>query len=168
MNSPRIGLIWAQARGGVIGNDGAMPWHLPEDLAHFKRTTLSHPVVMGRRTWDSIPPRFRPLPGRRNIVITRQPDWRHDGAERAGSLAQALQLCAPSERIWIIGGAQIFEQAIPLADELVVTEIDADIAGDTFAPAIGSEWRQAARVPLASANGLPLAFVTWRRIAGAR
>lgn len=163
MNSPRIGLIWAQARGGVIGKDGAMPWHLPEDLAHFKRTTLNHPVVMGRKTWDSLPPRFRPLPGRRNIVITRQPDWRHDGAERAGSLAQALQLCAPSERIWIIGGAQIFEQALPLADEAVITAIDADFAGDVFAPVLDASWQQTDSKALVAANGLRLTFATWRR-----
>jgi len=162
MNSPRIGLIWAQARGGVIGKDGAMPWHLPEDLAHFKRTTLNHPVVMGRRTWDSIPPRFRPLPGRRNIVITRQPDWHHDGAERAGSLAQALQLCAPSERIWIIGGAQIFEQALPLADEAVITAIDADFAGDIFAPVLDASWQQVDSKALVAANGFRLTFATWR------
>ena len=86
MKRPQVGLIWAQARGGVIGKDGVMPWHLPEDLAHFKRTTLSHPVIMGRRTWDSVPPRFRPLPERRNIVVTRQGDWHQIGAERASSL----------------------------------------------------------------------------------
>jgi len=163
MNSPRIGLIWAQARGGVIGKDGAMPWHLPEDLAHFKRTTLNHPVVMGRRTWDSIPPRFRPLPGRRNIVITRQPDWHQAGAERAASLAQARQLCAGSERIWVIGGAQIFEQALPLADEAVITAIDADFAGDAFAPTLDASWQQADSKTLTAANGLGLTFATWRR-----
>ena len=81
MTRPRIGLIWAQARGGVIGKDGAMPWHLPEDLAHFKRTTLGCPVIMGRKTWDSLPPKFRPLPGRRNIVVTRNTQWQADGAE---------------------------------------------------------------------------------------
>ena len=83
----KIGLIWAQARNRVIGKNGVMPWHLPEDLAHFKRVTLNHPVVMGRKTWDSIPPRFRPLPGRTNIVVTRQADWQADGAHRADSSA---------------------------------------------------------------------------------
>lgn len=160
---PRIGLIWAQARGGVIGKDGTMPWHLPEDLAHFKRTTLSHPVIMGRKTWDSIPTRFRPLPGRSNIVITRQTDWNPIGAQRASSVPEALSLCNFAKQVWVIGGAQIYAQALPLADELVVTEIDADIDGDAFAPAIGPEWQAVARQPLVAGNGMRLAFVTWRR-----
>ena len=163
MTRPRIGLIWAQARGGVIGKDGAMPWHLPEDLAHFKRTTLSHPVIMGRKTWDSIPPRFRPLPGRTNIVVTRQKDWQENGAQRLPSLREALQQCENAEKVWVIGGAQIYAQALPLADELVVTEINADFDGDAFAPAIGPEWHEIARERIVAANGLPLAIVTWRK-----
>ena len=159
----KVGLIWAQARGGVIGRGGVMPWHLPEDLAHFKRVTQGHPVIMGRKTWDSIPPRFRPLPGRRNIVITRQADLNEIGLQRASSLREALQLCDNAEQAWIIGGAQIYAQALPLADELVVTEIDADFEGDAFAPAIGADWHEVAREPLVSASGLPLAFVTWQR-----
>ena len=159
---PRIGLIWAQARGGVIGRGGVMPWHLPEDLAHFKRTTLSHPVIMGRKTWDSLPARFRPLPGRRNIVVTRQMDWSEIGAQRASSLREALQLCENAEQVWVIGGAQIYAQALPLADELVVTEIDANVEGDAHAPAIGPEWQEVAREALVAGNGMRLAFVTWR------
>ena len=162
MTHPRIGLIWAQARGGVIGKDGAMPWHLPEDLAHFKRVTLNHPVIMGRKTWDSIPPRFRPLPGRANIVVTRQIDWNEIGVQRASSLREALQVCENAEQVWIIGGAQIYAQALPLADELVVTEIDADFEGDAFAPALGPEWHEAERQALVAANGLHLAFSTRR------
>lgn len=158
----KIGLIWAQARGGVIGQGGVMPWHLPEDLAHFKRVTQGHPVIMGRKTWDSIPPRFRPLPGRRNIVVTRQQNWQENGAQRSPSLPEALQLCDNAEQAWVIGGAQIFAQALPLADELVVTEIDADFEGDAFAPAIGADWREVRREPLVSSTGLKLAFVTWR------
>ena len=161
----KIGLIWAQARGRVIGKDGAMPWHLPEDLAHFKRVTLNHPVVMGRKTWDSIPPRFRPLPGRTNIVVTRQPDWNENGAQRTSSLREALQLCENSAQVWIIGGAQIYAQALPLADELVVTEIDADFDGDAHAPALSAEWREVARDPVVAASGLRLAFVTYRQAA---
>ena len=159
----KIGLIWAQARGGVIGKDGVMPWHLPEDLAHFKRTTLNHPVIMGRKTWDSIPPRFRPLPGRRNIVVTRQTNLNQTGLEPAPNLREALQFCENSPQVWIIGGAQIYAQALPLADELVVTEIDADIPGDAFAPAIGADWQEVAREPFNSSTGLRGAFVTWRR-----
>ena len=97
----RLGLIWAEARGGVIGKDGAMPWHVPEDLAHFRAATMGDPVIMGRRTWESFPPRFRPLPGRRNIVVTRNDSWQDDGAERAVSLDQALELvhrCAGGHR----------------------------------------------------------------------
>lgn len=163
MSRPRIGLIWAQAHGRVIGKNGVMPWHLPEDLAHFKRTTLSHPVIMGRKTWDSLPARFRPLPGRRNIVVSRQQNFNEIGLQRACSLRAALQFCENSEQVWIIGGAQIYAQALPLADELVVTEIDADFDGDAFAPAIGPEWHEVARQPLVAGNGLRLAFVTWRR-----
>ena len=165
MSGPRIGLIWAQARGGVIGKDGVMPWHLPEDLAHFRRVTQGHPVIMGRRTWDSIPPRFRPLPGRRNIVVTRQPDWREIGAEPAPSLREALHLCEQSAEVWVIGGAQIYAQALPLADRLVVTEIDADVAGDAFAPALGAEWREVGRDERLAANGWRLAFVSYQRAA---
>lgn len=165
---PRIGLIWAQARGGVIGQGGAMPWHLPEDLAHFKRTTLSHPVIMGRKTWESLPPRFRPLPGRDNIVITRQTDWNEKGVSRASSIDDALQKCEKSAHIWIIGGAQIYAQALPLADALVVTEIDADFAGDAFAPAIGPEWHAQTGDWLTAANGLRYRFVTHARAAPSR
>ena len=159
----KIGLIWAQARNRVIGKNGVMPWHLPEDLAHFKRVTLNHPVIMGRKTWDSIPPKFRPLPGRTNIVVTRQADWHEKGAQCPSSLREALQQCENSEQVWVIGGAQIYAQALPLADELVVTEIDAEVDGDAFAPAIGPEWHEVAREEIAAANGQPLAFVTWRR-----
>lgn len=159
----QIGLIWAQARHGVIGRDGSMPWHLPEDLAHFKRTTLSHPVIMGRKTWDSIPERFRPLPGRRNIVLTRQPDWQAAGAEVASSLNQALQHAQDADQIWVMGGANVYAQALSLADRLVVTEIDADFEGDSFAPAIGPEWQETARETLVTAQGVRLAFVTWQR-----
>jgi dihydrofolate reductase len=160
--TPRIGLIWAQAHGRVIGQDGVMPWHLPEDLAHFKRTTLNHPVIMGRRTWDSLPPRFRPLPGRVNIVVTRQPDGHVAGAQSAASLSDALQKCAGSEQVWVIGGAQIYTQALPLAGEIAITEIDADFDGDTFAPALGPDWREVAREAHVSANGLRFAFLRYR------
>src|SRR3954449_11435566 len=97
-----LALIAAVARNGVIGDRGGMPWRLPEDLQHLRRTTLGHPVVMGRRTWDSLPDRFRPLPGRRNVVVTRDPDWHADGAERAGSLAEALALAGAVERVFVI------------------------------------------------------------------
>src|SRR5438045_8660747 len=122
----KLGVIYARAANGVIGKGGVLPWHLPEDLAHFKELTLGSPVVMGRKTWESLPPRFRPLPGRRNIVITRQARWNAPGAQPAASLAQALGLCSGESQAWIIGGADIFAQSLPLADVAEVTEIGRD------------------------------------------
>jgi dihydrofolate reductase len=155
-------LIFARAANGVIGNRNTLPWHLPEDMAHFKRTTLGCPVIMGRKTWDSIPLRVRPLPGRRNIVITRQANWQAQGAETAGSLEAACQLCAGQPQAWIIGGAQIYAQALPLAEEAVVTEIARDFEGDAFAPQFGSDWRETAREAHVAASGLPYSFVTYQ------
>ncbi|OYU43459.1 MAG: dihydrofolate reductase [Burkholderiales bacterium PBB4] len=160
--SPRLHLIYARAANGVIGIKGTLPWHLPEDLAHFKRTTLSCPVIMGRKTWDSLPPRFRPLPGRANIVITRQPDWNETGVQRASDLAEALQLCGLAADIWVIGGAQIYAQALPWAHTAVVTEIDADFAGDAFAPTLGPEWQEVARESHVATQGLRFSFVTYQ------
>jgi len=157
----KLGLIYAQSRNGVIGRGGVLPWRLPEDLAHFKRTTLGAPVLMGRKTWDSLPPRFRPLPGRRNIVITRDAAWQAPGAERAGTLDEALALGAGAETVWITGGAEIFRLALPRAHVAVVTEIDADFEGDTHAPELGSGWQEVARERHVSATGLAFSFVTY-------
>jgi dihydrofolate reductase len=160
----RVGLIWAQARGGVIGKDGVLPWHLPEDMAHFKRTTVGAPVLMGRKTWDSVPPRFRPLPGRQNIVITRDAHWHAPGAERAGTLEEALALCAAAQTVWVTGGAEIFRLAIPRADVAVITEIDAEFEGNVHAPALGDGWRETARERHVSQSGIPFSFVTHERV----
>lgn len=164
---PRINLIYARAANGVIGANGSMPWHLPEDMVHFRRQTQGAPVVMGRRTWDSLPARFRPLPGRRNIVVTRQPHWQAAGAQRAGSLAEAIALAGQTAdevpEVWVIGGAQIYAEAEPLARRALVTEIGRDFAGDAFAPALGPAWREIARDAQLSASGLPFAFVTYER-----
>lgn len=160
---PRINMIFARASNGVIGKDNAMPWHLPEDLAHFKRLTNGWPVIMGRKTWDSLPPKFRPLPGRKNIVITRQADWTSDGAEPAPGLAEALRLCHASDEVWVMGGAQIYAQAEPLAERVEVTEIAQEFEGDAFAPALGPQWRESARESHVSAKGLNFSFVTYRR-----
>ncbi|MFB7843555.1 dihydrofolate reductase [Microbacterium sp. NPDC056052] len=127
----RIGLVWAEAHGGVIGAGGTMPWHVPEDLAHFKEVTLGAPVLMGRRTWESLPERFRPLPGRDNIVITRQAGWAADGTRTAGSIADALE---GLDEAWVIGGGEIFREVIGDAERLEVTELDLDVPGDAFAP----------------------------------
>ncbi|MDA7415340.1 dihydrofolate reductase [Xenophilus arseniciresistens] len=159
--SPRINLIYARAANGVIGANNTLPWHLPEDLAHFKRQTLGAPVVMGRKSWDSLPPRFRPLPGRTNIVVTRQSDWKAEGAQRAGSLQEAFALAGDVNELWVIGGAQIYAEAEPLARRAIVTEIAQDFEGDAFAPTLGPAWRETARESHIAASGLPFAFVTY-------
>ena len=166
-----IALIYARAANGTIGKNGAMPWHLPEDLAHFKRLTSGCPVIMGRKTWDSLPERFRPLPGRRNIVVTRQDDWSQNGVQRASSLPEALQMCeqqggdgGSDGTVWIMGGAQIYAQALPLADRVEVTEIAQDFDGDAYAPVLGPEWQQAARESHVGAGGLPFSFVRYVRL----
>ena len=156
-------LIFARAANGVIGKNNALPWHLPEDMAHFKRTTLGKPVIMGRKTWDSLPPKFRPLPGRVNIVVTRQADWQAEGALRAASLAAAQQLCPGEADAWVIGGAQIYAAALPLASSAVVTEIEADFEGDAHAPVFDADWKETARERHVAASGLAFSFVTYRR-----
>jgi dihydrofolate reductase len=160
-NRPRLSLIAAVARNGAIGRDNALLWHLPEDLQHFKRTTLGCPIIMGRKTWDSI---GRPLPGRHNIVISRDPDWTATGASTASSLPQALEMAGDAPKVFVIGGAQIYALALPLADELVLTEVDEDAEGDTFFP----NWNRQDFTPTSheahrSAQGLSYAFVTYQR-----
>ena len=132
---PSLSLIAAIARNGAIGRDGGLVWREPEDLKHLRRVTMGHPVIMGRKTWDSLPARFRPLPGRRNIVITRNADWRADGAEAVASIDAALSLLAGTPKAFVIGGAEIYALALPHASELVLTEIDAELEGDTHFPA---------------------------------
>ncbi|MGW0894524.1 dihydrofolate reductase [Saccharopolyspora sp. NPDC002578] len=150
-----IGLIWAQSANGVIGRDGTMPWHLPEDLKHFRSVTSGATVLMGRRTWESLPPRFRPLPGRRNLVLSRTPQ---DGAETFPDLREALD--AADGDVWIIGGAAVYAAALPFADRVVVTEIRELFEGDTLAPEIDrapdttGDWQE-------STTGLHYRFLTW-------
>lgn len=161
-----VGLIWAQSDGGIIGSKGVMPWHLPEDLAHFKEITLGSPVIMGRKTWESLPQRFRPLPGRRNIVVTRQHEWSDEGAEVAHSVPAAIELATASvdneETVWVIGGAEIYSQALEHAGILEITEIREIFAGDTFAPERGEQWMLRARDPVegwhTSSTGLHYRF----------
>ena len=159
----RLNLIFARSRNGVIGKDGGLPWDLPEDLAHFKRTTLGCPVIMGRKTWDSLPVKFRPLPGRANVVVTRQKDWQDAGALRAESLDQAVALCGEAENIWVIGGAQLYALAEPIAHTAVITEIDTVLEGDAFAPSFGSTWQESSREEHTAANGLQYRFITLTR-----
>ena len=128
-------LIAAVARNGTIGDGAGLLWHLPEDQRYLRAQTMGHPVIMGRKTWDSLPDKFRPLPGRRNIVVTRQPDWAASGAEAVRGLDEAIAAAAPAERVFVIGGAQLYAAALPQASELLLTEIDADFAGDITFPA---------------------------------
>lgn len=166
----KLVVIAAVARNGVIGRAGALPWRLAEDMAHFRRTTLGHPVIMGRRTWDSLPDRFRPLPGRRNIVVTRNPHWQAEGAAAAHSLDDAMRLLAGSPKAFVIGGAELYAQALQRADELVLTEIDRDFDGDAhFPPWDAARFESVERDAQHAAppNDFDFAFVTYRRKADA-
>ncbi len=158
-------LIAAIARNRVIGRSGSLPWHLPEDMAHFRAATAGCPVIMGRKTWDSLPPRFRPLPGRRNIVVTRQTGWHADGAWVADRLAIAITLAGDAPRAFVIGGAELYAAALPLADELLLTEIDAEVDGDAFFPNFDrSAFVQVRRDARPAGAAAPaFAFVTYRR-----
>ncbi len=134
-----IGLIWAQSTSGVIGRDGTIPWRLPEDLARFKELTMGHTVVMGRRTWESLPRSVRPLPGRRNVVITRDPDYRADGADVVTSIEAALA----EPQTWVIGGSEIYHLALPAATRCEVTEVEIDLRledDDALAPVLDESW----------------------------
>ena len=143
-----LGAIWAQGRERAIGKNGALPWRLPEDLALFRRVTSGHPVIMGRKTWDSLPARFRPLPGRTNIVLSRSPSFAAEGATIARSLDEACDRLNSAELGWVIGGADIYAQAIRIAGILVVTDVDINVDGaDAFAPEIDSKWLVAASFP---------------------
>ena len=159
----KLHLIYARARNGVIGANNTLPWHLPEDLAHFKRTTLGQPVIMGRKTWDSLPPKFRPLPGRLNIVVTRQADWHAEGALKAGSVDEAMALCPANADAWVIGGAEIYAQAAARASSAVVTEIEQDFEGDAWAPDLGPGWHEVLRESHTAANGMGFSFVTYQQ-----
>ena len=162
MNRPALSLIAAVARNGAIGKAGALLWREPEDQKHFRRVTMGCPVIMGRKTWDSLPPRFRPLPGRRNLVITRNPGWQADGAEAVASIGAALALLGGTDKAFVIGGAAIYALALPLADELVLTEIDAELDGDTFFP----NWDRARFTCLAREPHDGYSFVTYKKTRG--
>lgn len=162
---PEIVLIAAVARNRVIGKDNTLLWHLPEDLAHFKALTAGHAVLMGRKTWESLPPRFRPLPGRRNLVITRQSAYAAPGAETASSLEEAIAQATDQSVLFVIGGADIYAQALPLADRLELTEVDLAPEGDAWFPALpAGEWQEASRTACRSASGVDLAFVRYTRL----
>jgi dihydrofolate reductase len=162
----RTGLVWAQSTSGVIGRGGDIPWRVPEDLARFKRVTMGHTVVMGRRTWDSLPARVRPLPGRRNVVLSRQADFTVDGAEAVGSLEAALTLAETESETWVIGGAQIYGLALPYATRCEVTEVEIDLARDdedVLAPVLDDTWLGETGEWLTSTSGLRYRFHSYCR-----
>jgi dihydrofolate reductase len=157
-------LIAAVANNRVIGRDNQLIWNIPEDMAHFKKLTAGHTVLMGRKTWESLPPRFRPLPGRRNIVITRQADYAAAGAEIANSLEMGLKMASTAESVFVIGGAEIYTQALPHADRLELTEVNLTPEGDAWFPEFSSsEWLAAQRESIVSQSGVAVDFVSYRR-----
>ena len=156
-------LIAAVAKNGVIGRNNALPWHLPEDMKHFKALTTGHPVIMGRKTWESLPPKFRPLPQRSNIVVTRNAGYVAEGARVVTSMDAAREFGA-GEPAYVIGGAELYALALPLAQRLELTEIDADFSGDAFFPAFNrAEWHETQRAAGVSADGLRYRFTTYER-----
>jgi dihydrofolate reductase len=163
-SSATVGLIWAQTTSGVIGRAGAIPWHLPEDLARFKELTLGHTVVMGRRTWESLPSRVRPLPGRRNVVLTRQADYVPEGADVVTSLQDAL---SEDGSVWVIGGAEIYPLALPHASRCEVTEVDLDLPredDDAIAPVLDEGWLGTDEEWQVSKAGLRYRFSSYIRV----
>lgn len=159
----RVTLIVAYARNRVIGRDNTIPWRIRGEQAHFKRVTLGHPIVMGRKTWESLP--RRPLPGRRNMVLTRDESFRADGAEALSDLETALAACAGAAEVFVIGGAQIYAQALPRADRVIATEVDLEVDGDVFFPTLeAAHWREVERVAgPTDAGQIAHAFVTYAR-----
>ena len=163
----KINLIYAASRNGVIGRDNTLPWHLPEDMEHFKACTTNAPVIMGRKTWDSLPPKSRPLPNRTNIVITQSEQWQAPGALRASSIEDAISQVPDAPQVWVIGGSQIYDLALPYADQAYVTEIDETYEGETYAPELTEDQWQIAESSelMTSATGLKYKFVVYSRIA---
>ena len=161
MTQPAISMIVARSRNHVIGRDNQMPWKISADLQFFKRVTMGHPVIMGRKTWESI---GRPLPGRRNIVVSRNADYQAAGGELVGSLDEALKSLTEFERVFVIGGEQLFTQAFPKADRLYITEINLDIdGGDTFFEIPNaSDWKEVERTP-GSEGDITFSFITLER-----
>ena len=157
-----VGLIWAQSTSGVIGRDNGIPWRLPEDQARFKDLTVGHTVVMGRLTWESLPAKVRPLPGRRNVVVTRQADYMADGAEVATTLTDALT----GDESWVIGGEQVYALALPIATRCEVTEVEIDLPrqdADAVAPVLDEAWAGTTGEWLTSSSGLRYRYHSYRR-----
>ena len=159
---PRVSIIVAMARNRVIGRDGQLPWHIPEDLKRFKQLTMGHHIVMGRKTWDSL---GRLLPGRRHVIVSRQPDYRVPGAQIVRSLDTAIAACAGDEEIFIIGGGEIYRQALTLTDRIYLTQVALDAEGDTAFPELQPQnWKEAAREhKVDPASGIEYVFLTLQR-----
>ena len=154
-----LNLIFARSKNGVIGHNNTLPWHLPEDLAHFKNTTMGSPVIMGRKTWESIPEKFRPLPGRLNLVLSRSLKLDIKGVKVVRSVQEAMSEVDAQADVWVIGGAEVYAQCIEIAKSAVVTEIDADYEGNAKAPEFGSNWVERTRTRHNAANGLVYSLV---------
>jgi dihydrofolate reductase len=160
-SGPRVYLVAAVAANGIIGAGGRLPWHIPEELKHFRKLTLGHPVIMGRRTWESLK---GPLPGRENIVVTRTPGYEAPGAAVATSLPGALAMCVGEPVAFVIGGTRLFEEALPLAAGMVLTEIQRDYEGDTWFPAWDrAQWRESQREAHTAADGTRFDFVLYEK-----
>jgi dihydrofolate reductase len=163
-----LALIWAQTPTGIIGRDGTLPWHVPEDMAHFRELTRGHPVIMGRATWESLPPRFRPLPGRDNIVLTRTPGLEAAGALVAHGIDEALRRVGDRDA-WVIGGGEVYAAFLPRADRVEITVVSLDVGGDTRAPVLDrSTWRRTGADRdqdwhVSAAGGTRYRFETWVR-----
>ena len=161
-SGPRVYLVAAVAANGIIGAGGKLPWHIPEELKHFKKLTLGHPIIMGRRTWESLK---GPLPGRENIVVTRTPGYEAAGAAVANSLEAALAMCAGEPVAFVIGGTQLFEASLPTAAGMVLTEIQRDYQGDTWFPKWDrKQWKETQRESHTAASGVRFDFVLYERI----
>lgn len=161
MSKPLVQLVVAYSDNRAIGRDNTLPWRLPADLAHFKRVTLGQPIVMGRNTWESL---GRPLPGRPNLVISRNAQYLANGATVYPTLEAALAACQDAERICVIGGEQIFRHALDIADEIVATEVHAHVDGDTFFPPMDQgAWQETERLPQPEENGYRFDFVVYKR-----
>ena len=155
-----LSLIAAVAKNGVIGKDNQLLWHLPEDMKHFRETTRGKPVIMGRKTWESLPDKFRPLPGRLNIVVTRNPNYEAPGATRVHSLRDAIEQAGNAEEIFVIGGEQLYRESVPLANRLYLTELEQAFEGDAFFPALDrANWNEESRQP----GGAGFSFVRYAR-----
>lgn len=160
--APRMTLVVAYASNRTIGRDNALPWKLPGDLAHFKRSTMGRPILMGRKTWESL---GRPLPGRRNVVISRNTAYLAEGALVVPDLDAAMAACAGEEEVFVIGGAQIYAAALANADRIIATEVQAAVPGDAFFPYLpGFEWREISRESQPAENGYPYDFVVYERV----